>query len=74
MSTNNEPLPRTLSKITRGIRLYDDDDKALMLLQKKIFEVSGLTITDLVRDSINAGRSVIERRWKPIIDMAAKEK
>jgi hypothetical protein len=70
----NEPTPRILNHITRAIRLYKEDDLALMELKRKIESVSGMNQSDLIRDCIQAGRPIIERRWKPIIAEIEREK
>lgn len=70
MATNQsttEKLPSELSSNTRSIRLYSMDDQALISLHRQIKTLHRkIDIVDLVRDCVQAGLSVVEKRWEPL--------
>lgn len=68
MPTLNQPaVPSELSSNTRSIRLYSLDDRALVELHRVARTLNRkIDIVDLIRDCVQAGISVVEKRWEPL--------
>lgn len=67
MATTNTTLPEELSSNTRNIRLYAEDDKALIELHKILKPLNrNMNIVDLIRESVKRGRKHVEEQWRPL--------
>lgn len=60
-------LPSELSSNTRSIRLYLEDDQALITLHGIARKMNRkIDIVDLIRDCVQAGRKSVEDKWGPL--------
>jgi hypothetical protein len=64
---NQPAVPSELSSNTRSIRLYSIDDKALIELHRIAKTLNRkMDIVDLIRDCVQAGLPVVQKRWEPL--------
>lgn len=69
--TTSEKIPSELSSNTRAIRLYSADDLALIELHRIARSLNRkMDIVELIRDCVEAGLPVVQKRWEPLTSKA----